>query len=467
MSYTKMQAIAASGTTSVDALAEDSWNETAGTSVSLTYSFSTPLSGVSDFTLERQQSAIQALEAWAAVSNITFTQVSGDADITFGTGDLEADMGPDVAGVAYQSFLGNVLSHVDIVIDDDVQGDYSPGLTPFQYLLHEIGHALGLKHPFEGSPQLSSSLDNSDNTVMSYTEGTVSMRLNLSPMIGDITAIQYLYGIRAHNTGDTVYHYTSATSGSLTLWDTGGTDMIDSSGNGWGSTIDLRDGLGHHSNILLNNIWIASGVQIENAMGDIYTDIIDGNSTGNRLFGNLGNDTIDGHEGNDTICGGASFADPYDGNDTAIGGAGDDIIYGNAGDDKIIGGAQEVDPNENGNDILYGGLGNDTLCGNGGNDTLVGSAGNDMLYGGAGDDHYVMLSGGGIDWVFFAGAGQQGGDVLKVATNINGSGIVTAADVLAHSFSDGTHTYIDFGAGEGALLLYTYGQLAEGDILMI
>jgi hypothetical protein len=34
--------------------------------------------------------------------------------------------------------------------------------------VHEIGHALGFKHPFEGEPVLAIDLDSKSNTVMSY-----------------------------------------------------------------------------------------------------------------------------------------------------------------------------------------------------------------------------------------------------------------------------------------------------------
>ena len=73
---------------------------------------------------------------------------------------------------------------------DDPMG---PGREAFYVLLHEIGHAIGLKHPFEGSTVLPTIHDNTVNTVMSYTD------LGNHSALGrfDITAAQYLYGTNA------------------------------------------------------------------------------------------------------------------------------------------------------------------------------------------------------------------------------------------------------------------------------
>ena len=53
-------------------------------------------------------------------------------------------------------------------------------------LLHEIGHALGFKHPFEGPNTLSSTYDDHAYTVMSYTGSYPSV---LGPF--DVQAAQH------------------------------------------------------------------------------------------------------------------------------------------------------------------------------------------------------------------------------------------------------------------------------------
>ena len=62
---------------------------------------------------------------------------------------------------------------------------------------------------------------------------------------------------------------------------------------------------------LIDNVGIAYGATIENAVGGSGNDIIIGNSASNRLTGNAGNDVMSGGDGVDFFTGGA-------GNDTFI-----------------------------------------------------------------------------------------------------------------------------------------------------
>ena len=87
-----------------------------------------------------------------------------------------------------------------------------------------------------------------------------------------------------------------------------------------------------------DNLSIAYGTTIENAIGGSARDLLVGNEVANELNGMGGNDVLQGNEGND-------------------------ILYGGAGNDLLQGGT--------GNDILYGGIGQDTLTGGEGHDTFV------------------------------------------------------------------------------------------------
>jgi serralysin len=68
-----------------------------------------------------------------------------------------------------------------------------------------------------------------------------------------------------------------------------------------------------------DNVSIAYGTIIENAIGGSARDLLQGNEYANRLEGRGGNDVLQGFEGNDTLIGG-------EGNDTLTGGAGNDVF---------------------------------------------------------------------------------------------------------------------------------------------
>ncbi|MGZ8189611.1 MAG: VCBS domain-containing protein [Methylococcaceae bacterium] len=65
------------------------------------------------------------------------------------------------------------------------------GTAGYELLLHEIGHALGLKHPFEGLYQLPSAQDNTNNTLMSYTKVGAPKTTFQSY---DLLALKWIYG---------------------------------------------------------------------------------------------------------------------------------------------------------------------------------------------------------------------------------------------------------------------------------
>ena len=100
-----------------------------------------------------------ALSSWGAVANLSFNEV---ADTVSGVvGDLRFwgyhGMDPGTAAWAYYPFGGPVSGDVWI---GPITNQLNPQPGSYDYLtfVHEIGHALGLKHPFETAMNNSSVL---------------------------------------------------------------------------------------------------------------------------------------------------------------------------------------------------------------------------------------------------------------------------------------------------------------------
>ena len=99
----------------------------------------------------------------------------------------------------------------------------------------------------------------------------------------------------------------------------GGNDTFDASNQTKGVTIDLR--AGSFSSIGgSDNIAIAFGAAIENAIGSNFNDVLKANDAGNKLSGGGGNDTLTGGAGNDIL----------------ISGTGIDALTGNGGADMFV-----------------------------------------------------------------------------------------------------------------------------------
>ena len=206
-------------------------------------------------------------------------------------------------------------------------------------LMHEIGHAIGLKHSFEAPVVLPSSVENRLYTIMSYTDPAkniwpiaqyvngVGSWLSYSidpetPMVLDILAIQYLYGVNYnYRSGNDVYTFDPLKPFFKTIWDGGGVDTISIQNFSTDCKIDLT--AGSYSSLKYiypagsnrggatvtydgtNNLGIAYNCTIENVIGGSGKDQIIGNSVSNDLSGGAGDDSIQGGEGNDTVSGGS------------------------------------------------------------------------------------------------------------------------------------------------------------------
>lgn len=335
-------------------LAGVKWGKELGTSASLTYSFYQD--GVSQFAdnysdegepdgayalSSAQKNIVQwALSKWSAVANLTFTQVTDTAS-NVGTLRFAGYDFMDSDTYAWAYYPDGSPSGGDVWIGSATEeARPTPGSNDAHTFLHEIGHALGLKHPFAEDPDnpdenvLPARFDNPHYTVMSYNTDEYSF-LPTTPMLLDIAAMQYLYGANmTWQTGNNVYSWGANQKIFETIWDAGGTDTLSAANRVAKVTLNLNEG--SFSSIgAVNNLAIAYNAKIENATGSAFADTLIGNALQNVLTGGAGNDSLSGGAGNDTLKAGTGV-------DQLTGGTGNDVFDFNALNELSLGNNRDV-----------------------------------------------------------------------------------------------------------------------------
>lgn len=417
-------------------LSGDYWNGGAmGRSAIVTYSFgsraesylgqrfdTTALSSWRALNASQEAEARNAIAQVEALSGLTFYEVAEGGDITLQMMNFSL-IPKNAGGFAYypnvQTGFSGFASDLagDIFLDSQ---DYGAGRSVLDVTLHELGHAVGLKHPFGGSPTLAPHLDTSSQTIMSY-DGP--LQTGFGPL--DIQALHAIYG-NAANKGSHL------------------------SGHGFDAVTET-----------VHQIGTAAGDEI---IGTRVSDHMSGGGGDDVLFAGAGADTVFGGSGNDKLSG-------FDGDDVLLAGAGDDTAYGGDGDDTMYMGEGDDSVTEfsssASNDVIGGGGGNDRLFAGGGADTVFGGVssvtssgadyisaadGADLIFGGRGVAAFEndTLFGGTGDDTFYSGIGDDrtsGGTGADKIYGGAGNDTVFAGAGNDISWGGAGNDYIDVGAG--------------------
>jgi O-antigen biosynthesis protein len=496
------------------------WNgiEVTGSPVIVTFSFPTTapaydstVSGFTaataatfvPFTAAEQAQAVQALSEWAAASGLIFVEVApGQGDINFQNVDFSTTSYGEAAGVGFYPFGDwNNYSYPNFTSDLDASGDVfmnsqyigangnAPDSVNYGTLLHEIGHAIGLKHPTEdvvdyaAEPPVDHNQVLASNdpslTIMATVEDSASGGADAHLKMLDMQAAADLYG--PAGTGGV---YTGTTSVTQWSWNATTETLTQTP---VGATASGVNSVSQWSwNPATQTLTQTALTADEMVRGTSVNDVIIGMS-GDRLFALNGDDTLQGAGGDDSLYGGS-------GTDMLIGGPGGNSFYVNSPATVIDDSAGSSDtayssvsfmlPHNVDTLYVYGqgltGQGNsqyDSLFGDGTNGTtLIGGSGGDYMVGGAGNDTFEPGTGpdlmygqaGDNDFVFRSAADAPvGPNPTTIADFVQGADKI---DLSAITGADGQPlTFIGtspFSHTDGEVRQVTSGSdtIVEGDL---
>lgn len=261
-----------SGLNHIDALLDTGpdWNFASTGANLISYTFSTTAGleansassynsgSLRTFNASQQAAARTALADLSSLTGIVFVETNDGlgAALHFAAADLvgatttgltswNATYSRNPATDAVTNYRVNDYVYLDNVQFSSRNTNPAPGTSGYETLLHELGHALGLKHPFEGDPTLPAAEDSSLYTLMSY-DHVGGPYATFRPY--DVAALNWLYG---------------------------------------------RDGLG-------GDLGIGSTTGARYITGTAGADSLTGTAWNDTLRGDQGNDTINGGAGTDT-----------------------------------------------------------------------------------------------------------------------------------------------------------------------
>ncbi|TCS93352.1 matrixin, partial [Tepidimonas ignava] len=326
---------------------------------------------------------LSAMQQALAPININLQGVDSDGDIRIALGALD-------------SWAYGWANYPDVGLGGDLQiksafaFEQAGTINKTNYLstvlVHELGHAMGLKHPFEDDPVMPAALDSQLLSIMSYTSapdlwptaqwallpgGRTEVTSQYDQVfrsdygIADLAVLTVLYGAnKNHHAGNTTYTLappSPSTWAYSTLSDASGTDTLDLTVITRGNRIDMRpgtlsdvapmtpeawaeklydEGMAYYQAQGFAPAWLSTWVSgyvqevVQRAgerlwngqynLGVAYGTVIENL----RLGG--GDDTVRDNAANNIIDTGA-------GNDTVyLLGGGWDAVYGNAGTDVVV-----------------------------------------------------------------------------------------------------------------------------------
>jgi len=327
---------------------------------------------------EEQRDAVRTITSEVNnLLNIELREVEDNGDIRFNLANME----DGVAGFSFYpaeepDYMGDVVLSTAFNSDPKNYG-LEVGEGGWGTITHELGHALGLKHPADYNdetppPYLPNELNDTNHTVMSYTTRddivphfivngnkiTADLDIVYPELysIYDIATLQSIYGAnKNYHTEDNRYTLEYSEHKIETIWDAGGNDTIDLSNTKGNTTLNMSGGT-------INSVDVYSLDDIISIyQEDVHSQGMNINDADNWIAEKItylyNEDLLYTGKNNFSIAQGVII-------ENINTGAGDDIITDNEVDNIINTGA--------GDDKIY--------LGNGGFDHINGGDGNDSIY---------------------------------------------------------------------------------------